>query len=299
MSIPNRQIGWSVEANLMNQISLQLDRLTKLRTGVIPTTTTTSTIAQQWYQITECYTTNVLNSVNYLPGTFALNDRVTYYLGGDWTVTNILSTDPGGTQFELSNTFATGCPPAPDVTIGTQIWTSRNLDVDTYRNGDPIPQVTDPTAWAALTTGAWCYYFNDNSYFGPTYGKLYNAYAVNDPRGLAPTGYHIPTDAEWTVLTDYLGGLTVAGGAIKDIGTAHWSSPNTGATNSSGFTGFGGGIRNFVGVFALNQSQGYWWSSTENDPTSSFCRNIEYNSTYAYDGFTYKANGLSIRLIKD
>ncbi|MBK9465523.1 MAG: fibrobacter succinogenes major paralogous domain-containing protein [Chitinophagaceae bacterium] len=87
----------------------------------------------------------------------------------------------------------------PTIVIGTQQWMNNNLDVAFYRNGDPIPQVTDPTAWAGLTTGAWCYYNNDST-LGNKYGKLYNWYAVNDPRGLAPQGWHIPSDAEWTAL---------------------------------------------------------------------------------------------------
>ena len=103
---------------------------------------------------------------------------------------------------------------AQDVTIGTQTWTSKNLNVTKYRNGDAIPQVQDKNAWAKLKTGAWCYYEN-NTANGTTYGKLYNWFAVNDTRGLAPKGYHIPTDAEWTILTDYLGGDTIAGTKMK------------------------------------------------------------------------------------
>ena len=118
----------------------------------------------------------------------------------------------------------------PGVTIGSQVWTTNNLDVKIYRNGDAIPQVTTSTAWAALTTGAWCWYNNDSATNAATYGKLYNWYAVNDSRGLAPSGYHIPTDVEWTKLTDYLGGLSVAGGKIRT--TSGWTAPNTGATNS-------------------------------------------------------------------
>jgi hypothetical protein len=101
-----------------------------------------------------------------------------------------------------------------DVVIGTQTWTACNLDVTTYRNGDAIPQVTDPTAWNNLTTGAWCYYENSSS-LGCTYNKLYNWYAVNDPRGLAPVGYHVPTEAEIETLRQFLGGTTVAGGKLK------------------------------------------------------------------------------------
>ena len=153
--------------------------------------------------------------------------------------------------------------PLPNVTIGTQIWASTNLDVTTYRDGTPIPQVTDPTQWGNLTTGAWCYYNNDST-TGATYGKIYNWYAVagihdNDPNTpnkiLAPTGWHIPSDTEWNSIINFLdpnanGGLTVpnvAGSAMKETGTTHWFSPNTGATNSSGFTGLPGGYRFFDG----------------------------------------------------
>src|ERR1035437_8570614 len=131
----------------------------------------------------------------------------------------------------------------PSVTICTQVWMLKNLDVSTYRNGDLIPKVTTTTAWDALTTGAWRWCNNDPA-MGVIYGKLYNWYVVNDPRGLAPTGWHVPSDAEWTTLSTCLGGYAVAGGAMKETGTTHWTSPNTGATNSSGFTGLPGGGRN-------------------------------------------------------
>src|SRR5580765_7574137 len=98
------------------------------------------------------------------------------------------------------------------IKIGTQKWMSRNLDVTYYRNGDVIPHVTDPTKWQALTTGAWCWYNNDSAN-GAVYGKLYNWYAVNDPRGLVPAGWHIPSDAEWNTLSTYLG--IYAGGKMK------------------------------------------------------------------------------------
>src|SRR5450759_3473794 len=134
--------------------------------------------------------------------------------------------------------------PIPSVTICTQVWMLKNLDVSTYRNGDLIPKVTDPTAWSALTTGAWCWCSNDSATNASTYGKLYNRYAVNDPRGLPPTGWHVPSDAEWNTLITCLGGDPfVAGGAMKETGTTHWQSPNTDATNSSGFTGLPGGLR--------------------------------------------------------
>ena len=182
-----------------------------------------------------------------------------------------------------------------DITIGTQTWSKCNLDVTTYRNGDVIPQVTDQTTWNNLTTGAWCYYNND-SVTGTTYGKLYNWYAVTDPRGLAPTGYHIPSDTEWTTLVNYLGGTSPAGGAMKETGGCHWLTPNQ-ASNSSGFSAFGGGIR--TTSFNLINNQGLWWSSTDFILTFAYYRYIAYNSTNINSSVISKANGLSVRLIKD
>ena len=120
---------------------------------------------------------------------------------------------PSSSKTEEGSATATSVAEA-EVSIGKQVWTTKNLDVTTYRNGDVIPQVQDANAWEKLTTGAWCYYENKTAN-GKKYGKLYNWNAVNDPRGLAPKGYHIPTDAEWTILTDYLGGDTIAGTKMK------------------------------------------------------------------------------------
>lgn len=185
-----------------------------------------------------------------------------------------------------------------EVVIGTQTWTCSNLDVTTYRNGDTIPQVTDQASWQLLTTGAWCYYDN-NSANGAIYGKLYNWYAVNDPRGLAPNGYHIPTDVEWTVLTDYLGGLTVAGGKMKEIGTTHWSAPNADATNSSWFTGLPGGYRDFFGVYLGIGDNGLWISSTLQDPERVWYRILNKNNGVAGRSIYYLEGGFSVRLIKN
>lgn len=185
------------------------------------------------------------------------------------------------------------------VTIGTQVWTAKNLDVTTYRNGDVIPQVTDPTQWATLKTGAWCYYNNDSAN-GAIYGKLYNWYAVNDPRGLAPTGYHIPSDAEWTTLTTFLGGETVAGGKMKATGTALWSTPNIDATNTSGFTGLPGGFRGNDGwSFVFVGSYGNWWSSSEYDTSVVWGRYLDYDGGNAGRGNTNKEFGFSVRCLRD
>ena len=180
------------------------------------------------------------------------------------------------------------------VTIGTQVWMTENLDVATYRNGDVIPEVQDPNAWAKLTTGAWCYYDNDASN-GTKYGKLYNWYAVHDPRGLAPNGYHIPTDAEWTKLTDYLGGESGAG--IKMKSTSGWKQ-NDNATNSSGFSGLPGGGRQANGVFYFKDFFGSWWSSTESDETFVLLRKL-YNDSGLGRFIEDKKFGFSVRCMKD
>lgn len=186
----------------------------------------------------------------------------------------------------------------PTVTISTQQWMEKNLDVTTYRNGDPIPYVTDPTEWASLTTGAWCYYNNDPSN-NATYGKLYNWYAVNDPRGLAPVGFHIPTDAEWTNLELFLGGASIAGGPMKVSGTTTWTSPNTGATNASGFSGLPGGGRLQSGVFSFVRDYGIWWSSTQLDASTAWVRFLDYPAINTTRTFYDKRRGYSVRCLRD
>jgi len=184
----------------------------------------------------------------------------------------------------------------PSVTICNQTWMQKNLDVTTYRNGEMIPEVQDATTWANLTTGAWCYYEN-NTANGPVYGKLYNWYAVNDPRGLAPAGWHVASDAEWTILSDCLGGESVTGGKIKEAGTTHWLSPNTGASNSSGFTGVPGGFRG--GTFLNISLYGYWWCAVENS-TGAWTRLLSYNNnSLGRYGTSDKQLGFSVRCVKN
>ena len=184
---------------------------------------------------------------------------------------------------------------AQTVTIGSQVWTSKNLDVATYRNGDVIPEVQATDAWSNLTTGAWCYYYI-NSSNGTQYGKLYNWYAVNDKRGLAPNGYHIPTDAEWTQLSDYLGGESEAGTKMKSASGWHHSGNGT---NSSGFSGLPGGGRYRYGAFDNIDVSGSWWSSTEFSPSDAWSRylNCRLGSVDRY--YYNKGNGFSVRCLRD
>ena len=185
-----------------------------------------------------------------------------------------------------------------EVTIDKQVWMSKNLNVDKFRNGDLVPEAKTAGEWKAYADAgeaAWCYSDNDASN-GTKYGKLYNWYAVNDPRGLAPKGWHVPSDEEWTVLTDYLGGAERAGAKMK--AKTDWLSDGNG-TNSSGFSGLPGGYRNTNGTFYNIGAGGYWWSSTENSTTNAWGRSQGYDNgnVNRYNG--NKGNGFSVRCLRD
>ncbi len=189
------------------------------------------------------------------------------------------------------------------VNIGTQTWTVENLRVSRYANGDPVPNVTAGNDWINLTSGAWCWFYNDSQY-EDVYGKLYNCYVVNDPRALCPAGWHVPADNEWQTLVDFLGGWEVAGAKLKSAGTLEagtglWASPNTGANNESGFTALPGGMRDSDSQFHFLNSIGHWWSSTELTPEAAWERVMYYDGIHvARHGFD-KRRGFSVRCIKD
>jgi uncharacterized protein (TIGR02145 family) len=182
------------------------------------------------------------------------------------------------------------------VKIGSQVWMAENLNVDHYRNGDPISEMADASLWNSLSSGAWCYYGNDISN-GEAYGKLYNWYAVNDSRCLCPNGWHVPSDQDWNRLEEFLGGSDVAGGKMKSVFS--WSSPNSGASNSSEFKGLPGGYRNIDGNFVSNGTLGYWWSNTSYDFFNALYRSLHYRSTKVYSLANVKRIGSSVRCIKD
>jgi len=190
------------------------------------------------------------------------------------------------------------------VTIGTQVWMVENLKVTRFRNGDPIPNVVDNAEWDKLSSGAYCEYDNDLSNVA-TYGRLYNWYAVNDNRNLAPVGWHVPTSEEWETLETYLGGQFVAGGKLKESGISHWRSPNVGADNSSGFLGLPGGIRasykNSIGAYNYIGEIGAFWSSTELRESEAWMRFLtNYDDALAKPELpTYKSFGYSVRCIQD
>ena len=167
-----------------------------------------------------------------------------------------------------------------------------------YRDGSSITNITDGTQWSQASTssaGAWCNYNNDASN-GTTYGKLYNWYAVNDPRGLCHTGWHVPSDAEWTTLTDYLGGTSVVGGAMKS--TTGWNNNGNG-TNSSGFTALPGGGRLEDGSFHGVGVLGYWWSSSATGSGIAWYRDLDYSDGDVYRNLYDYRNGFSVRCARD
>jgi uncharacterized protein (TIGR02145 family) len=184
------------------------------------------------------------------------------------------------------------------ITIGTQVWMVEDLKTTRYRNGDPIAHITDNTAWNNAITGAYCNYDN-NASNASTYGRLYNWAAVNDVRNIAPVGSHIASNAEWITLVNFLGGLDVAGGKMKEAGTAHWWEPNNGATNESGFTALPGGYRVANGTFFAIGVAGIWWSSSEFDGADVWTWHLDYNYAWILHGTTNKAEGISVRCIMD
>jgi uncharacterized protein (TIGR02145 family) len=193
-----------------------------------------------------------------------------------------------------------------EVTIGKQVWMSENLNVDKFRNGEAIPEAKTEEDWKNAGKNkqpAWCYY-NNNPDNGERYGKLYNWYAVNDPRGLAPAGFKVPTDDEWNRLIDFLGGESLAGKSMKSI--KFWADiekdgivRSGNGTNESGFAGLPGGYRGGYGGFFSVGSGGNWWSSSEDDALNAWFRNLNYNNGSANQDYFSKRLGFSVRCLRD
>ncbi|HEQ98213.1 MAG TPA: hypothetical protein ENO22_02605 [candidate division Zixibacteria bacterium] len=195
------------------------------------------------------------------------------------------------------------------VLIGDQCWMMDNLKVTHYSNGDPIPNVTDSAEWEGLTTGAYCNYNNDEGNVA-IYGRLYNWYAVDDSRNIAPVGWHVPSDAELKQLEMYLGmsraeadatGLrgTDEGGKLKEAGTTHWYAPDTGGTNESGFSALPGGCRYIGGTFGDMGNFAYFWSSPESSSNRAWLRLLYYGSSYVFRFSGDKRYGFSVRCVRD
>jgi uncharacterized protein (TIGR02145 family) len=186
------------------------------------------------------------------------------------------------------------------IKIGTQFWTKENLKVTKYNNGDLIETTTPATKdirSESTPKYQWAYDGDENKV--TTYGRLYTWYAVTDKRSICPTGWHVPTDAEWTVLGTYLGGDAIAGGKLKETGTTDWMQPNTGADNSTGFTALPGGLRFSNGDFTDLSIIGTWWSTTEYSTEYVWLRDLYWSTNYINRYYGYgKSFGFSIRCLK-
>ncbi len=260
------------------------------RTDSLPTYADTRTYDSTGIGTFSSLMTELVPSTKYYVRAYAMNDIGLGYGAADSFVTTQDTISGSVTDID-GNIYAT-------IRIGTQWWMAENLRVNHYRNGDLIPAISDSVAWAADTTGASCEFNNDTSMVA-VYGKLYNWYAINNSSNIAPAGWHVPTDAEWQTLVTYLGGYTVAGGKMKEVGTAHWNSPNTGATNESGFTALPAGFRYINGVFYQMGGYAFFWSSTEANSSAAWDHYVVSAGAEASGSFDLKRHGFSVRCIKD
>ena len=240
-------------------------------------------------------------NTSYYLRSYAINSAGTAYGNEVLFTTNSegMLSNPG------TGVFFDGYPYATILLGNGQEWMAENLRTTIYANGDTIPNVTDGVQWDSLNTGAWAHYNNDNQYENP-YGKLYNYYTIVDSRNVCPTGWHIPTDAEWSFLINYIdpssnGGNNVdtAGGKMKSTGIQYWQDPNDSATNETGFSGVPGGFRYNHGMFTAINGYGYWWSSTEFNPDSAWDRSLRYNDANVDVQVFSKDFGISVRCLKN
>jgi len=184
------------------------------------------------------------------------------------------------------------------ITIGTQTWMQENLKVTHYKNGIYIANITDSDTWANLSVGGRCYYNNDSIAYHSEYGSLYNWYTIESEQ-ICPDAWHVPSDSEWTMIENYLGGSSIAGGKMKEAGYDHWLSPNVGANNSSRFTGLPGGMRTMDYTFQTLYENGLWWASTPYNSSMSWSRYLWYMYAGVDRNPAPNYLGLSIRCIKD
>jgi uncharacterized protein (TIGR02145 family) len=184
------------------------------------------------------------------------------------------------------------------VTIGAQVWMTENLKTTRFRDSTSIPLVEDILNWSSRITHGYCWYNNDESMYKEKYGAIYNWYTVSTGK-LCPTGWHVPSESDWVVLTNYLGGTSRAGGSLKELGISHWKNPNAGATNETGFTARPGGYRMSTGEFGNEGIYGNWWSATTTIANVANYRSIYYGNTILNKSFISQKSGLSVRCVKN
>ncbi len=270
-TITDRGIYWGTNAN---------PKVTGTKLQINSSTDTYSTIL-----------TGLTASTQYYVVAYAVNS-LGEALGSELSFTTSSGGQTGSVTDVDGNTYNT-------VTIGTQIWMVENLKTTKYADGTAITNVSDNSEWTTQTEGAYCWYNNDINNKS-TYGALYNFFTVVDSHKLCPTGWHVPTDADWTTLTNYLGGESVAGGKLKETGTTHWYSPNTAATNETGFTALPGGLRSgLYGSFSYIGGYGYWWIYNAGYTDGALDRSMRYDYGDFYKSFYHKQTGFSIRCVRD
>jgi uncharacterized protein (TIGR02145 family) len=231
------------------------------------------------------YRTKAANSDGYVYGTdmtFTTTDikPVNIVFNPDFTYGSVSDND--------GNVYKT-------IQIGVQTWMAENLRTTTFNDNTSIPLKTIYSTWTVLSTPGYCWYNNDSV----AYGAMYNWYAVNTGK-LCPAGWHVPIDSEWTTLTTTLGGDSVSGNKLKETGTIHWMTSNSGATNESGFTALPGGYRNSgTGVFNDLKKLGYFWSATEYNTIDAIYRLLSYNSGHVESSSSNKNSAFSVRCVKD
>jgi len=220
----------------------------------------------------------------------ATNDLGTVY-GEDSTFTTVITGITGSVQDVESNTYQT-------IGIGFQQWMTSNLKTRKYNDGSAIPLVTSDSAWSAIDSDAYCWYNNDSASNHATYGVLYNWPAINTGK-LCPSGWHVPTNADFSELVDFLGGAAAAGGLLKETGTTHWNSPNTDASDEYDFTALGGGKRFENGSFDFVKVEGNWWSSTNYSSLTANYFYMIFDFGNSFQAYTNKKQGMSVRCVKD
>ena len=274
LKVSSRGVVWSTVANPTISLSTK--------------TTDGSGIGDYFSNIT-----SLLPDTTYYIRAYATNSKGTAYGNEVIYKTKPTFTTGSGLTDACGNTY-------PTIILNGKEWMQKNLDVCKYRNGDVIPQEQDLKKWQNLKTGAWCYYENKTDY-GIVYGKLYNGYALNDPRGIAPVGWHISTSTEWDNLIDYLGGNNIDAAAVKlrEKGTTHWVTSYPDSTNESGFTALPGGQVYFVNISqysGINYVSSFWYTTS---------KGLYYNILLGHktgtgsSGSSSANNGYSIRCVKD